>query len=94
MWLWDMATHQAMTRFTAFQKYAEAIAFNPNGRLLGAGSREGEIRLWDTAGCKQVACLNWQIGAIHGLVFSPDGMTAAAAGHKNTIVIWDLEDFA
>jgi len=59
--------------------------------LLGSGSGEGEIRLWDTASCKVVARLNWEIGASHGLAFSPDGMTAAAAGHKGKIVIWDID---
>jgi WD40 repeat protein len=50
------------------------------------------VRLWDTGSCQQVACLDWQIGAVHGLAFAPDGMTVAAAGHEGTIVIWDVEE--
>lgn len=91
VWLWDVVTHEARARFPAFRKYAEGLAFSPDGRLLAAGSRDGEIRLWDTTTCRQVACYNWKVGAIHALAFSPDGMTAAAAGHRSAIVLWDVE---
>jgi WD40 repeat protein len=89
--LWDVANLALLDRFPAFQKHAKALAFHPNSQLLGAGSREGEVRLWDTSSHKQVACLDWKIGAVNGLAFAPDGMTVAAAGHNGTIVVWDLE---
>jgi WD40 repeat protein len=91
VWLWDVAARAVLASFPAFQRYAKALAFDRSGRFLAAGSREGEVRLWDMADCKQVACLDWKIGAVHGLAFSPDGMTVAAAGHNGTLVIWDLE---
>ena len=50
------------------------------------------MRLWEAADGREVACLDWKIGAVHGLAFSSDGMTATAAGHKNTLVIWDVEE--
>jgi WD40 repeat protein len=91
VWLWAVKAVRAVKRFPAFRKHAEAPAFHPAGRLFGSGSRDGEVRLWDAAGCRQVASLDWQIGAIHGLAFSPDGMTVAAAGHKGTVVVWDCQ---
>jgi WD40 repeat protein len=91
VWLWDLATRQVVARSPAFRKYAEALAFHPEGKLLAGGSGDGEVRLWDGASLKPLARLDWDVGAIHGLAFSPDGMTVAAAAHKNAIVIWDLE---
>jgi WD40 repeat protein len=91
VWLWDVAARKALASFPAFQRYAEALAFSPDGKLLAAGSREGQLRLWDTGACRERACLDWKIGAVHGLAFSPDGMTVAAAGHNNALVIWDVE---
>jgi hypothetical protein len=91
VWLWDVTARQPITRFKAFQQYAEALAFHPAGRVLAAGSREGEVRFWDTASQKEIACFNWDVGAVHGLAFAPDGMTVAAAGHDNALVVWDLD---
>lgn len=91
VWVWDVVTHECRASFPAFQRHAEGLTFNPAGTLLAAGSREGEVRLWDTREFQEVAALQWKIGAVHGLAFSPDGMTIAAAGHKSTIVVWDVE---
>jgi WD40 repeat protein len=92
VWLWEVAGRQLRARFAAFRRKAESLAFSPDGRFLAAGSADGEVRLWEVADGREVACMDWQIGAVHGLAFSPDGMTAAAAGHKKTLVIWDIEE--
>jgi WD40 repeat protein len=91
VWLWDLTTGKRMKRFKAFDRNAGAPAFHPGGELVGAAGRDGKVRLWRLANCKEVACLDWQIGAVHGLAFSPDGATAAAAGHNGKIVLWDLD---
>jgi WD40 repeat protein len=91
VWLWDVASRKPLTSFPAFRRFAESLAFSPDGELLAAGSREGQLRLWDLDACKELACLDGQVGAVHGLAFSPDGMTVAAAGHDNALVIWDVE---
>ncbi len=89
--LWDVAAGKCLQRFRAFARQAQAPAFHPGGQLFGAAGRDGKVRLWRTSDGAQVACLDWQIGPVHGLAFSPDGATAAAAGHDGTIVVWDLD---
>ena len=59
----DNEARAALARFPAFQRHAEALAFHPSGQYLAAGSREGEVRLWRMEDRKQVACLDWKIGA-------------------------------
>jgi WD40 repeat protein len=91
VWLWDVAAGQAITRFPAFRRYAEAVAFHPAGRLLAAGGRDGEVQVYDADAVRPVVRFDWDIGTVHGLAFAPDGMTAAAAGHDGAIAVWDLE---
>jgi WD40 repeat protein len=86
-----VATGEPLQRFPAFARQAQSPAFHPGGQLLGAAGRDGKVRLWRLSDVVQVACLDWQIGAVYGLAFSPDGATAAAAGHNRTIVVWDLD---
>lgn len=73
----------------AFRKYAPALAVSPDLRLLGAGSRDGLVRLWDTATNRLVAEYDWGVGEVRAVAFSPDGTTAAAAG-KTGLVVWDV----
>ena len=48
----------------------------------------------DASGCvggRARAAFNWGVGRLHSLAIAPDGMTAAAGGSKNEIVVWDLD---
>jgi WD40 repeat protein len=92
VWLWDVEGRRCLTKLRAFRQAPEALAFHPGGRLLAAGAVDGLIRLWDTTTFKEVAALDWKVGPIRSLAFAPDGMTAAAAGHKDTVVIWDVDE--
>jgi WD40 repeat protein len=91
VWLWDVARRQALTRFPAFRRYCDSLAFHPGRPVLAAGGRDGEVRLFDTQGLREIARYDWEIGAVHGLAFAPDGATAAAAGHNNALVVWDVD---
>jgi WD40 repeat protein len=89
LWLWDLATKEGR-RFPAFDTFVEGLAYSPDGSLLAAADRTGEIRLLEAATGKQRGCLNFDVGAVHDLAFSPDGMTVAGAAHDNAVVVWDL----
>ena len=90
LWLWDVEKARG-ERFVAFQKYVDALAFHPEGHTLAAADRAGEIRLVQIPSGRQLASLNFGVGGIAGLAFSPDGMTVAGAGRNNAVVIWDVE---
>ena len=90
LWLWDVQKASG-ERFIAFQKYVDALAFHPLGHTLAAADRTGEIRLVQIPSGRQLGSLNFGVGGIAGLAFSPDGMTVAGAGRDNAVVIWDVE---
>lgn len=66
-----------------------ATCFLPNGTLLSAGA-DGTARLWDTGTARELACFDWQLGALSHAAVSADGALAAVAGERG-IVVWDLE---
>ncbi len=55
-----------------------ALAYSPDGKLLAMGSY-GSVALWDLAAGRPVRVLDVP-GAVHALVFSPDGSRLAATG--------------
>jgi WD40 repeat protein len=90
LWLWEVSSGTGH-RFPAFQKYVTALAFHPDSTLLAAADGTGEIRVLNTSGGGAQASLNFEVGGINGLAFSPDRMTVAGAGHRRAVVVWDLE---
>jgi WD40 repeat protein len=73
------------------RKEITALAFHPSGRFLAATSNDNTVKLFDTGTWKMASAFNWNIGRLHSLAFSPDGMLAAAGGDKGKIVLWDVD---
>jgi WD40 repeat protein len=88
--VWDVIERRVLFRFPAFRKYADALAVSPDRRLLAAGSRDGTVRMWESATGREVANHNWGVSELRALAFAPDGTTAVAAG-QSALVIWDLD---
>lgn len=63
--------------------------FHPDGLILGTGTADASVRIWDIKAQKSVAKVEGHTGAVAGLSFSENGYylaTAAADGVK----LWDL----
>ena len=80
------------------QASVSALAFNPDGSLMAAGTVAGNINVWDVARRRMVLQFTpyqWPgaVDRIDGIVdcvaFSPDGMLLAAA-IGSSIVLWTL----
>ena len=45
--LWDAGTGRELRRFEGHERRVRAVAFSPDGKLLGTGSEDSTIVLWD-----------------------------------------------
>ncbi|MGH3391648.1 MAG: WD40 repeat domain-containing serine/threonine protein kinase [Actinomadura sp.] len=73
------------------------VAFSPDGKLLAASvfddtsdARDGEVKLWDMAGRRQVATLSDQAKSISQVAFGPDGKLLATTSDDDTVRLWDV----
>ncbi len=72
-------------------KQANAVAFTPDGGRILSTCHDGLLRIWDTASGQLLTSYDWGIGQTTAVVVSPDGLTAATAGQKGQIALFDLD---
>ncbi len=74
-----------------------AVAFDPAGKFLAAGSY-GQVVVWDLAAARPVRLLTNVLGAVNDLKFSPDGTLLAVAGGqpsaKGDLRLYRVADWA
>ncbi|HEX6479993.1 MAG TPA: NB-ARC domain-containing protein [Ktedonobacteraceae bacterium] len=66
-----------------------AVAISHDGRYWAAGSRRGEIWVWD----QQILHRSWQAHTdiVPFLSFSPDGRTLASGSYDGMVKVWEVE---
>ena len=75
-----------------------SVAFSPDGALLGSGSRDETITLWDVATKQNIATLEGHSDWSYSVAFSPDGTLLASGGYNETldetlvgsVKLWDV----
>ena len=89
---WDLTSGRQLSSGVTAVSPANAIAYDPTGRLL-ANTSGGAIQLWDTTGRqpRPIAMLPAHKGHATALAFSPDGRLLATAGDDHKATIWDIE---
>jgi len=99
--LWDRATGLKLLEFkTGAQdeewpptRGIEAIAFSPDGRVLGSVGADGSVLFWDPASGRRIRTLQTAQGArapYQAIAFSPNGRVLATAGAGNIVRLWDV----
>src|SRR5262249_47898224 len=73
----DVQTGKEMRSFEGWKGALLAIALSPDGKLLAAGSGQGECALWDAQSGELKRTLRDLGGPVTGGGFSPDGKTLA-----------------
>ena len=69
----DNGTNRPIRHFHGHRSDVETVKFHPNSLLVGTGSSDSTVRLWDCRDAKQVRLFEGHDGPINALAFSPNG---------------------
>jgi WD40 repeat protein len=76
------------------QTGVRALACSPDGRWLAAGTRNGELHLWDTAASvPQRTFRRAHKAEVKGLAFHPSGRWLVSCSDDMTVAIWQTPDW-
>jgi WD40 repeat protein len=90
--LWILATgRRAHHLVNPGRAYFTGLAIHPGGEFFATAAGDGCVRLWSLPECEPGRVLKWEIGKLHSIAFSRDGMLAAAGGSKGQVVVWDVD---
>lgn len=71
----------------------QALAFSPDGRLLGTSTANGNTRFWTLSGTDLLpGGPEFITNIIQAMAFSPDSTLAAGAGASGEVNLWHLAD--
>lgn len=69
-----------------------ALAFSPDGTLIGTGTEEGNVRIWNEKDGKLIHTLEGHIYPVRYVAFSPDGTMVASGASDNTARVWQVSN--
>ena len=69
----------------------ETMAFSPDGKLLAAGTVEGQIRVWQTKDGRLVSICEGHDNWVSSIIFSPDGQVIVSDSFDDTVRLWDAK---
>ncbi len=73
----------------AHDDFVLALAFTPDGTLLAAGDRAGEVKLWESGGGGLIEAWSAHRGGVTALAFARNGQRLFTAGGDGTVRAFD-----
>jgi len=91
---YDVATGVCRAQVTTDEEKVSSgytrVSFHPDGLLLGVGTADTIVRIFDVKQQKMVASFKGHTAAISALAFSENGVSLASADEQGVVKLWDL----
>ncbi len=70
--------------------WVRAIAFSPDGSIIGSGGTDQNVKLWDTSSSECLKTLSGHDKQVQAVGFSPRGNILACGSNDQTVSLWNV----
>jgi WD40 repeat protein len=89
--VFDAATGQAAGELLhPGRPFVTGVAVHPDG-TVACCRNNGAVCLWNLEKRELVRTLDWKLGRLVSVAFSPDGSIGAAGTEDGQVVVWDVD---
>lgn len=95
----EISSGQTISRFDGFQDWSRSMAWSPDGSMLAAGGRRGDLRVWNPYTGEELMC--WCLGfedrlmrlivSVSGVQFVDGGRRLLFRVNEGTAEVYDFE---
>jgi WD40 repeat protein len=90
--VWDTRTFSPVGPALPPRVTVTAVAFDPKGRIVATGGRDGEVRLWDVQTGRTLGPSLDQAGVIRVVAFDRSGKRLAVSGNDGSVRVWPVPE--
>ncbi len=88
--VWNARTRELDKSITGFERVVTCLAFSPNGKVLAAGTQDGQVWLWSVATGKAVQLIDVGSRGVRCIGFSPNGKRLVTVANNAPVGLWDV----
>jgi WD40 repeat protein len=85
--IWDVQSQAELASLAEHTSYVWGVAWAPDGSMFASASRDGTVRLWDSASYQELASL--PAGDAFCVDWSPDGTQLVTGTSVGRVAVWD-----
>ncbi len=92
--LWQVVGNEPLQTLTA--EYGSppfsTLTFSPDGNALAAGTRDGDVYIWQVADGQLIYYFDTDTQPLQSLAFSADGQQLATAASNGQVTVWQFDE--
>jgi len=90
--VWDIRTRELEKSITGFERTVTCLAYTSNGKLLAAGTQDGQVWIWSVASGKLVQLIDVGSRGVRSIGFSPDGKRLVTVANNAPVGLWNVAE--